>query len=126
MKIGDLRGRDLVDRMRRVDTRAPERFVGVNVADPRDHPLIKEQRLYSSPLLCEERLQRCDGEACVQWFDSLIGEEGWVIWVEGTSRSPVVTASNEGQAPECTHVAEAHLAPVGEFKPRANVGVDRV
>ena len=96
----------------RVELRAPQRLVGVDVADARDEPLVDEQRLEPRPAAADPRPERLEREPVVERLRADPVER-------------VVVRDVQPDPPELAHVAEPQLGAVVERERQPLVGVDR-
>jgi hypothetical protein len=59
----------------RMDLRAPERLVGIDVADPNDAALVKKKALDACRPMPNQRAKDASGERCRERLHTVVGEE---------------------------------------------------
>ena len=96
----------------RMELRAPQRLVGVDVADARDEALVDEERLEPRPAAADPGPERLEREAVVERLRADPVER-------------VVVREVEPDPPELAHVAEPQLGAVVQRERQPLVGVDR-
>jgi hypothetical protein len=95
-----------------MDLRAPERLVGIDVADPNDAALVKKQALDTCRPMPNQRAKGANGKRRSERLNAMVGEERRRMRVEARGSLTVSPLCNERNTPKGTYVSEAKLTTI--------------
>jgi hypothetical protein len=78
----ELRWAQPVRRGKRMDFRAPERLIGVDVADPNDASLIEQEALDPCRAVRNERAKGVNGKRRCKRLNAMVGEKRRRVWIK--------------------------------------------
>ena len=110
------------DRPERMETRSPERFVGVDVADAGAVGLIEQERLEATLPPPQPPPEVADPEFVAEWLRADRREHGGAADL-GDEVAGDRVASVQADLPELADVAKAQFTAVGELQYEPNVRV---
>ena len=108
---------------KRMDLRAPERLIGVDVANPNDAALVEEETLDARAAMRNECAKGVGGERHCEWLNAMVGEERRRVRVEARGGLTVATLRDERNAPKRPNIPEAKLTTIVQREREANIGV---
>ena len=111
------------DRTQRMQLRAPQGLVGVDVADPRDEALVGDRRLEPAAALAQSLTERAQREGLVERLGPEVLEQ--LADVVRTDDRPLFLLAVETEAPELADVPiEEPARPVGATAASDRAGVE--
>jgi hypothetical protein len=103
-----------VRRGERMDLCAPERLIGVDVADPNDASLIEQEALDPCRAVRNERAKGVNGKRRCERLNAVVGEKRRRVWIKAGGGLTVTSLCNERHTTEGTNISEAKLTTVAQ------------